>query len=54
MLQNIYSDEALSCSSVFEWFKRFKDGREDLRMIQEAGVPQLLEMQIQSQISVKW
>jgi transposase len=31
MLQTVYGDEALSRSSVFEWFKRFKDGREDLQ-----------------------
>jgi hypothetical protein len=31
MLQIVYGDEALSCSSVFEWFKLFKDGREDLQ-----------------------
>jgi hypothetical protein len=30
MLQTVYGDEASSCSSVFEWFKRFKDRREDL------------------------
>jgi hypothetical protein len=26
MLQTVYGDEALGRSSVFEWFKRFKDG----------------------------
>jgi hypothetical protein len=31
ILQTAYGDEALSHSSVFEWFKRFKDGREDLQ-----------------------
>jgi hypothetical protein len=31
MLQIVYGDEALSCSSVFEWFKLFKDGRDDLQ-----------------------
>jgi hypothetical protein len=32
MMQTVYAiDEALSHSSVFEWFKRFKDGREDLQ-----------------------
>jgi hypothetical protein len=31
MLQTIYGEEALSCSSVFEWFKQFKDGHEDLQ-----------------------
>jgi hypothetical protein len=28
---NVYSDEALSHSSVFGWFERFKDRREDLQ-----------------------
>jgi hypothetical protein len=31
ILQTVYGDEALSCSSVFEWFKRFKYWREDLQ-----------------------
>jgi hypothetical protein len=31
ILQTVYGDEALSRSSVFEWFKRFKDGHEDLQ-----------------------
>jgi hypothetical protein len=53
MLQTVSGDEALSRSSVFEWFKRFKDGVKIFRMIQEAGVLQLLEMQTQSQMSVK-
>jgi hypothetical protein len=30
MLQTVYGEEALSHISVFEWFKQFKDGREDL------------------------
>jgi hypothetical protein len=54
MLQTVYSDGALSRSSVFEWFKRFEDGREIFRMIQEAGVRQPLEMQTQAQIFMKW
>jgi transposase len=39
MLQTAYGDEALSRSSVFEWFKRFKDGREDLQVDQRSGRP---------------
>jgi transposase len=31
MLQTVYGDEALGSSSVFKWFKRFKDGRQDLQ-----------------------
>jgi transposase len=39
MLQTVYGDEALSHSSVFEWFKRFKDGREDLQDDLRSGRP---------------
>jgi hypothetical protein len=31
MLQTVYGDKVLSCNSVFEWFKQFKDGCEDLQ-----------------------
>jgi hypothetical protein len=31
MLQTVYGDESLSRSSAFEWFKRFKDWRDDPR-----------------------
>jgi hypothetical protein len=31
MFQTVYGDEALNRSDVFQWFKRFKDGREDLQ-----------------------
>jgi hypothetical protein len=31
ILQTVYGDEALNRNSVFEWFKQFKDGREDLQ-----------------------
>jgi transposase len=39
MLQTVYDDEALSRSSVFEWFKRFKYGREDLQDDPRRGHP---------------
>jgi transposase len=39
MLQTIYGDQALSRSSVFEWFKRFKDGREDVQDNPRSGRP---------------
>jgi hypothetical protein len=50
MLPTVYADEALSRSSVFELFKRFKDEREDLQDDQEAGVLQPLEMQTISNV----
>jgi transposase len=31
MLKTVHGDEALSRNSVLEWFKRFKDKREDLQ-----------------------
>jgi hypothetical protein len=39
MLQTVYGDEALSRSSVFELFERFKDGREDLQDDPRKGSP---------------
>jgi hypothetical protein len=54
MLQTVCGDESLRRSSVSEWFKRFKDGREDLQDDSRSGVLQPLEMQTQSQMSVKW
>jgi hypothetical protein len=27
LLKEVYGDECLSCTQVFEWFKRFKEGR---------------------------
>jgi transposase len=29
MLRTVYGDEVLSRSSVYEWFKRYKDGHEE-------------------------
>jgi len=29
-LKKVYGDKYLSCTEVFEWFKRFKDGREEI------------------------
>jgi hypothetical protein len=31
ILQTLYGDEGISHSSVSEWFKQFKGGREDLQ-----------------------
>jgi hypothetical protein len=39
MLQTVYSDEALSRSGASEWFKRFKDGRENLQYDPRSGRP---------------
>jgi len=37
LLQNIYGDECLSRTEVFEWFKRFKEGREEIGDDQRPG-----------------
>jgi len=29
-LKKVYGDECLSRTQVFEWFKRFKEGREEI------------------------
>jgi len=29
LLKKVYGFECLSCTQVFEWFKRFKEGREE-------------------------
>ena len=30
LLKKVYGDECLSSTQVFEWFKRFKEGREEI------------------------
>jgi hypothetical protein len=54
MLQTVCGEEGLSRSSVFESFKRLKTDVRIVRIIQKTGVLQPLEMQTQSQITVKW
>jgi ribosome-binding protein aMBF1 (putative translation factor) len=39
LLQTVQGDEALNCSSVFEWFKRFQDGSEDRQNDPRSGRP---------------
>ena len=39
VLQEVYGDEAMSCSSVFEWHKRFKEGHEDVEDDSRSGRP---------------
>lgn len=39
MLQEVYGDEAMSRSRVFEWYKRFKEGREDVEDDSRSGRP---------------
>jgi len=39
LLKKVYGDECLSHTQVFEWFKRFKDGREEIGDDQHTGHP---------------
>jgi hypothetical protein len=54
MLQIAYGDEALNRAVYLNDLKDLKMGVRILRMIQEAGILQPLEMQTQSQLFVKW
>jgi hypothetical protein len=54
MLQTVCGDEVLNHSSAFDGLNGLQTGVSAFRMIQEPGVPEPLEMQTQSQISVKW
>ena len=38
-LKKVYGDEWLSRTQVFEWFKRFKEGREEIGDDQRPGHP---------------
>jgi len=39
LLKKVYGDKCLSCTQVFEWFKRFKEGREEIRDDQHPSRP---------------
>jgi len=39
LLKKVYGDECLSCTQVFEWFKRFKEGRKEIGDDQHPGRP---------------
>ena len=39
MLQQVYGDETMSWSRVCEWYKRFKEGREDIKDDPRSGRP---------------
>jgi histone-lysine N-methyltransferase SETMAR len=39
MLTEAYGADAMKKSSVFEWHKRFKEGREDVKFDESAGRP---------------
>ena len=39
LLKKVYGDECLSRTQVFEWFKRFKEGKEEIGNDQRLGRP---------------
>ena len=39
LLRKVYGDECLSGTQVFEWFKRFKEGRKEIGDDQHPGRP---------------
>jgi transposase len=39
MLTEAYGADAMKTSSVFEWHKRFKEGREDVKYDERSGRP---------------
>ena len=39
MVNAAYGDQALSCSNVFRWYGRFRDGREDIEDDSRSGRP---------------
>ena len=39
LLKKVYDDECLSRTQVFEWFERFKEGREEIGDNQRPGHP---------------
>ena len=38
-LQSVYGDDCLCRTTVFEWYKRFKEGREDVEDDERPGRP---------------
>ena len=38
-MQKVYRGECLSSSTIYEWFKGFKEGREDLNVNERSGQP---------------
>jgi len=39
LLKKVYGDDYLFCTRVFEWYKRFQDGREALEDDPKVGWP---------------
>ena len=46
LLKQVYGDECLSSAQVLEWFKRFKEGREEIGDDQRPGLPNTSETDV--------
>ena len=53
LLKKVYDDECLSRTQVFEWFKRFKEGREEIGDDQRPGRPAHQKQMLTSKKLVK-
>jgi hypothetical protein len=53
LLKKVYDDECLSCTQVFKWFKRFKEGREEIGDDQCPSPPSTSKQTLTSEKSVK-
>jgi len=45
LLTEVYGDQCLSCTQVFEWFKKFKEGREYVGDDPKSGRPSTAKTQ---------
>jgi len=52
-LLKVYGDDSLSRSQVFEWFKMFEEGREEIGDDQRPGRPSTSKQTLTSKKSVK-
>ena len=56
MLQNAFQPSCMSQASVFEWHKRFKEGRESVRddercgMSKEVNTPELIGQRVRDRV----
>jgi len=41
LLQEVYGDDTMSTSRVFEWHKRFQEGRKDVEVDSKSGRPSI-------------
>jgi len=53
LLKKVYGNDSLSRTQVFEWFKRFKEGREEIGNNQRPGHPSTSKQTLTSKMLVK-